>query len=235
MKDIPTYMIVIRDNPVSEYYALVTIPRWTECGFNVERFDACTPDKLPKFVMNFSYLDTHKYVRLKIKKKHTPTEMACWYSHMSLWKRCIELNTTILVIEHDCYPFRPSLIDKNTDLDFVAYDPGGLGCYTISPKLAAYLWNFFVEQKKPIDIGPYGFIHETVESKTSAFSGTLLFQDQFIPAAAQLHDESVGATIDHFEGTEAEPFKHEVGYNQRIRLVKGKKPFYYDVLHIVVG
>lgn len=228
-------MIVIRDNPVSEYYASVTLPEWQKAGFDTNIFDAHTPNNLPtEYKLNFTHLMTAKYVTNKLKKDHTPTEKACWYSHMSLWKKCIDLNRPILVLEHDCYPFYPSLIDIHTELDFVTYDDGALGCYIMSPRLAKMSWDKFVVNGDPVDIGPYGYIYSII-STNRGFQGTLLDSANFIPAACQVHDVKYGATIDHFGGTVAEPYKKELGTSYRIELVKGQKPDRLKIVKTIVG
>lgn len=228
-------MIVIRDNPVSEYYASVTLPEWEKHGFDVKRFDAFTPNNLPtEYTLDFTYLMTVKYWERKLQKEHTPTEKACWYSHMTLWKKCIDLNKPILILEHDCYPFYPNLIDIHTEHDFVTYDDGALGCYIISPKLAKMTWDKFVVNKDPVDIGPYGHIHEVIKFDDK-FSGVLFNGADFIPAACQIHDLDYGATIDHFGGTVAEPYRKQIGMGQRVQLTSGKKPNRLKKVNTIVG
>lgn len=216
-------MIIIKDDPVSEHYASITLPAWKKCGFDVQRFDACTPDKLPDFTMEFQYLDTWKYIDRNIKKDHTPTEKACWYSHMSLWKKCVDLGRPILVLEHDSYPLHPGLIDVDTDMDFITYDVYGMACYIISPNIAKISWQRHVELQIPIDLGPYGHIHELLAQKRDTLKGIGIQTRNFVVAATQILDVNYGATIDHFSGTEAEPYKNEIGVTDRVEYVPGKK------------
>lgn len=233
--DIPTYMIIIKDDPVSEYYASLTLPAWKSSGFNVNRFDACTPNSLPDFTMEFTHLVTYRYVVNNLKKEHTPTEKACWYSHMSLWKKCIDLGRPILVLEHDSYPLHPGLIDIDTDMDFIAYDLYGMGCYIISPKLSKHSWDMFVEQKQPIDIGPYGHIHDILLEKKDLFKCVGIQTENFFPAATQILDSAYGATIDHFGGTEAEPYKETLGVDDRVEYIPGKAIDKNRLIRTIVG
>lgn len=233
--DIPTYMIVIKDDPVSEHYASITLPAWKKNGFNVERFDACTPDKLPDFTLEFQYLDTKMYVDRNLKKEHTPTEKACWYSHMSLWKKSIDLGRPILVLEHDSYPLHPGLIDVDTDMDFITYDVYGMACYIISPNISRCSWEMFVERKLPIDIGPYGHMHDLLTEKENRFKGILIINKNFFAAATQIIDISYGATIDHYSGTEAEPYKEQLGVTDRVEYVPGKAVDKNRLIKTIVG
>lgn len=228
-------MIVIKDDRVSEYYAAITLPAWKKAGYNVQRFDAWTPNNFPTdFTINFRFLATVKYVDLKIKKDHTPTEKACWYSHLSLWKKCIDLGRPVMILEHDSYPFFPQMIDVEAEHDFVTYDSYGMGCYIISPTLAKLAWDKIVTDKCLLDIGPYGFIKELNE-KNPALSCVFFTHSDFVPAASQIHDVSVGATIDHFVGTEAEPFKKELGMMERIDYDKKLKLDVKRKIFTIVG
>lgn len=229
-------MIVIKDNPISEYYASITLPEWRKAGFEVQVFDACTPNNPPdNFTMNFTYLRTAKYLDLNLNKEHTPTEQACWYSHMSLWKKCVDLDRSILVLEHDSYPLYPSLIDTDTDMDLITYDVYGTGCYIISPNLSRRSWEMFVEFKLPVNIGPYGHMHNLIAQKKDGFKGILTKDKNFFTAATQILDVDYGATIDHFSGTEAEPYKEQLGITDRVEYIPGKPVDKNRLIDTIVG
>lgn len=149
------FIIVIRDNEASEYYYNYVESSWTDSEFVLERFDAITPNDLQYLnELNFRALNNQKYKKINYRKPFSETEKAVWYSHYSLWKKCVELNEPIIIIEHDVL-----LIDSDLNVyenqKFITYD-NSFGCYYITPLLAKLLVK--VATTEPIIYGPYGFV-----------------------------------------------------------------------------
>jgi GR25 family glycosyltransferase involved in LPS biosynthesis len=88
------WMIQIPDNGVSDYYKKLSLPTWEKFGYEINMFDAVTPDTLN----NYNYLEFGKYYDFR---EFTDTEKAGFYSHVELWKKCIDMNEPITIIEHD--------------------------------------------------------------------------------------------------------------------------------------
>lgn len=73
---------------------------------------------VPEHLKDCSYL---KWI--KIFDHHlSTTEVACFFSHFSLWCRCLELNKPIVILEHDAVMVKPYL--KHTGYNTIVY----LGC-----------------------------------------------------------------------------------------------------------
>lgn len=74
---------------------------WTKQGFEVNHFEAITPATMP----NFLKFGTKDRLVNSIKKnklaEFTETEKAIWYSHFTLWKKCLDSNTPFVIIEQD--------------------------------------------------------------------------------------------------------------------------------------
>ena len=52
-------------------------------------------------------------------KKNKPGVIGCFFSHYYLWKRCIEFNEPLVILEHDGYMLRPipdNICDSFTDV-----------------------------------------------------------------------------------------------------------------------
>lgn len=215
-------MIVVKDNPISEYYASITIPRWEMFGYEVKVFNATTPETKTNFDLAFGKVSTLKYkIILQAEKTFTPTEKAIWYSHVSLWLKAIELNQNIMVLEHDCYLIHPDKITLLNTVDFVAYDKGALGCYVISPRFASFMCNELVNKKESIiRCGPLGYIRAVIfkmikENKNVYHT---IFHDdlQYQQACNQIYNPLYKTTITHYKNTEAENKLDDIGYFEYI-------------------
>ena len=71
---------------------------WIDQGFNVNHYEAITPDTMPNF-LKFG----QKNMRMYTKKTaaFTQVEKAIFYSHFMLWRMCFKSQKPIVVIEHD--------------------------------------------------------------------------------------------------------------------------------------
>jgi hypothetical protein len=210
---LPTFMIVVKGNRVSEGYADFVTPRWWALGFDVERFDAITPDTLPDY-LNFQPIVNQKYKRRGIKKEHTPTEKAVWYSHTELWKKCIAMDTPIVVLEHDVIPKGDKQFEFNEAKEvYRVYDRGAMGCYVITPIFAKWMMSFLTDFHGMVDSGPGSLIdwvtydphffpmqHAACDGKNVVVHKS----ERYRPMATQVVDDRYGTVIDHYGGTEAE-------------------------------
>lgn len=89
------YMIVIKDHLVSNYYKTMCLPSW-EQQFECNIYDAVTPDILDKQGDEIPFAP-----RKWNGNGFSKTERACFYSHYNLWKKCLELDEPIIIVEHD--------------------------------------------------------------------------------------------------------------------------------------
>lgn len=88
------WMIQIPDNKISQIYKRLVMPSWEKYGYKINMFDAVTP----KTLHLYDYLEFGKYYDFR---EFTDTEKAGFYSHVELWKKCVEDNEPITIIEHD--------------------------------------------------------------------------------------------------------------------------------------
>lgn len=234
MNHLMAYMIVIKNNPTSEYYASITLPEWQRLGYDVEVFDAYTPDNLPKhFKLNFQSVTSKKYIKRNIKKYLTPTEQGCWYSHAALWLKCIQINQPIIVLEHDCYPMQPDLIKCDPKCDFVTFDDTGSGCYMITPSFCTFLWEI-INSRDKVDLGPCGFI-DYAKKKTNKFKVLGWGSTLRTYPCAQIHDMHRGATISHYEETDALSYVEDFGTTSRVIIKDGQQPSLEQKTKILIG
>lgn len=108
------YAIVMTDHKVSEtgFAKLKASSESVKNEFEIERFEATIPDqvdeqmKLYKLDWNWPWsghvndkqsgIRKHAYATRNPKRR-----MACALSHFRLWKKCVEMNEPILILEHD--------------------------------------------------------------------------------------------------------------------------------------
>lgn len=101
------YVITIEDHELSNRYAERCIESAKKFGHTVEKWKAVTPKHEP-----FSLLKQEGISPLGFEEEYSRLEncISAFLSHYSLWKKCIELNENILVLEHDAY-FNDSVPD----------------------------------------------------------------------------------------------------------------------------
>lgn len=108
------YCIVIKDNELSEsaYSKLVESSEKVGNDFQIEIFDAVTPLTVKKEMLNGGLNWNYPWhgggldMASGLMKKAYPTKnpdnrIACAVSHYNLWKKCIEDDEPILILEHD--------------------------------------------------------------------------------------------------------------------------------------
>lgn len=109
-----SYAIVIKNNTTSEsaFGALIASSRGIHNPFSIERFNAVTPEnaesKLNEYNLKWNYpvkgsvLDPWTELRKSAYGEKNPLRrVACSLSHFELWKKSVELNEPIIVLEHD--------------------------------------------------------------------------------------------------------------------------------------
>lgn len=101
------YIITIKGNKISENYAKRCQESCTKQGitsyfqeaFSVKNQKITIPSSLKKQ----NWIQWIKYMNEWL----TPTEMACFLSHVSVWAKCLELDKPIIVLEHDAILIKP--------------------------------------------------------------------------------------------------------------------------------
>jgi len=91
-------MIHLPNNPVSQYYRKQTEESFEKFGYSVIPFEGSTPETMGDEIQ-FGIKDNGG--AKSVIREFTPTEKAIWHSNYRLWKKCVELDEPIIVIEHD--------------------------------------------------------------------------------------------------------------------------------------
>lgn len=106
-------IIRLKDNIISEKYALECIEQAKKFDISVEFFNAVNGLEYP------SHLETLKInPRYKFKKGRAGV-FGCFLSHYYLWNECVENNTPYVILEHDGYFIRPlpeNILDTFADV-----------------------------------------------------------------------------------------------------------------------
>jgi hypothetical protein len=205
----PTFTIVVKGNPTSEYYYDKIQPVWRSIGVDPKRFDAITPSTLPESPLKFGNSMLEKYLAATNGrgKTITPTERAIWYSHFTLWQKCADIGEPILILEHDCVPFDNSKLFHNAMIDFHRFDMGALGCYVIEPDFASALVQYV--KTHVICSGPLGTVCEfwAYEKKNGRYWHVVdpaTIADFYDPGCTQIHHNFHKTTVQHYENTEVD-------------------------------
>jgi GR25 family glycosyltransferase involved in LPS biosynthesis len=101
MMDIKTYIITLKSNADSSASAMRTMQSAVNFGQReVYTYAARTPENFGEVLDMSKDTEFWKYPR--------PANVAaCFASHLELWRKCIELNETILILEHDAIFIKP--------------------------------------------------------------------------------------------------------------------------------
>ena len=203
LKDIPGYMIVVKDNPASEYYASYCLPEWRK-HFNIEIFDAITPKTMKKVSgLTFTkYSLNYKYTSNNIKAEITDTEKACFCSHYALWLDCCFLGKPILILEHDAYLLHPEKLWYDDKYGIIFYDNAAMGSYIIQPWFAERLVKHLLESS--ISCGPYALIHSFKHKENIVSLVVDKTHKMFTAASDQVMSKKYGNTIEHYSNLHPE-------------------------------
>jgi len=116
-----SFIIRLQNNPISEKYAQECVAQAKEFGIDVEYFDAINGLEYEKHLAQLKIYPRYKF------KKGRAGVFGCFLSHYYLWKKCIDLDVPILILEHDGYFIKPlpdDILDTFTDvLKLDALDP----------------------------------------------------------------------------------------------------------------
>lgn len=219
-KNLDCYVIVIKDNEVSEKYFSYIKDSWESRGFNLIRFDAVTPETLDDNLRFSDYLNTKKYIKNKILKEFSPTEKAAFNSHLKIWEKCWKSNKKTLVIEHDALLYDWEVFQKvwNIKCDVMLFGLGA-SCYSITPRVCEKL--VLHTQNNQIESGPMSFIADT-NSPYHNYRCIRLFEklgEKNLPVK-HIYDESIGTTINHYENLPSEEWIKE--YSDRDKKQRDK-------------
>lgn len=229
-KGTKTFIIVIKDNKASEYYASYVLPSWELEGIYPEVFDAVTPETLNNYSdLKFGVSKALKYVNRKIVKHFTSTEKACFYSHFLLWQKCIDLNVPLLILEHDSFLDNPDALREYKDKWFITYD-NSFGCYKIYPDFAKVLVKFC--QRYVLNLGPMGTVEMCVRilrdhPQYSNLAKFCLFvsSPEFKKAVVQVKSKELGNTIDHYDDLNLDDILVNVFNNDVTKFEKFKNQY----------
>lgn len=191
------YMIVIKNNVASEYYANYCLPEWRK-HFNVDMFDAITPKtyKKVKELTFDKYSSNFKYSSNNIRAEITETEKACFCSHYSLWLDCFYQQKPIMILEHDCYLQYPEKLWYDDKYGIIFYDNAAMGSYVIQPWFAEKLVKHLLELT--ISCGPYAIIHSFIQKQKMNDLVISKEHKKFVAAADQVMSKKYGNTIEHY-------------------------------------
>lgn len=99
------YVIYVKGHKKSEQYMKKCIASCGGTGFEAEPFEGVTPKTLPKY-KELLHKDLHRgrvtHFKNQNEKKYQ-IKKSCFTNHVRLWKKCIELNEPIAVLEQDVH------------------------------------------------------------------------------------------------------------------------------------
>jgi len=159
-KTVPIFILGMNNNVVSQWYEEQCIDNFKKFGYNnLTHFEAIVPETMG----NELTFASHRHYNANRKRDWDVVEKAIWYSHYYLWCKCVELDETIIVAEHDCMmtkEFTPFVLEHGL-FSFAATTKtsnsiAGVG-YIITPRYARRLIRHAESQEiqTPCD----GFIH----------------------------------------------------------------------------
>lgn len=210
MPRIKSFVIVVKNNPASEYYAKYCSPSWEQIGLYPEIFNATTPSDLNNLSeLKFANkIDRQIFADRGLSVAFTETEKACWYSHYFLWRECVRLSEPIVIMEHDSFLENPLKFWYDDKFLMIFYDKAAMGSYWISPRFAKKLVD--ISKKNIISTGPYSFIVGVTKSlklDDYVVSSEHKFYD---PASNQVMSEKYGSTVEHFTTSNKHLFKQSM-------------------------
>ena len=100
-----TYIIRLKDNPISEKYATECVNQAKTFGIDVNYFDAINGLEYQKHLEELNIHPKYKF------KKGRAGVYGCFLSHYYLWQQCVADNVPYCVLEHDGYFIKPLPVD----------------------------------------------------------------------------------------------------------------------------
>lgn len=112
--------IVVKDNDISEnaFKALIGSSNKVENLFEIERFDAVTPDRINEYNVAWNYPwhgqindFSSGLIKTAYPTQNKDNRIACALSHYQIWKDTANSNQSTMVLEHDAMFIRKFDID----------------------------------------------------------------------------------------------------------------------------
>ena len=100
-----TYIIRLKNNPISEKYATECVNQAKTFGIDVDYFDAING---LEYASHLEKLNIHPKYKFK---KGRAGVYGCFLSHYYLWQQCVADNVPYCVLEHDGYFIKPLPVD----------------------------------------------------------------------------------------------------------------------------
>jgi glycosyl transferase family 25 len=92
-----TYIIRLKNNPISEKYAAECVEQAKTLNIHVEYFDAINGLDYQQHLARLKIQPKYKF------KKGRAGVFGCFLSHYYLWKKCADENVPYVILEHDGY------------------------------------------------------------------------------------------------------------------------------------
>lgn len=92
-----TFVIAIKGHSISELQLQDCLTSADKFNWNVEVFWGVDG----KYISDQTWKNEGIFVRTDKPTIHRPGVQGCFLSHWSLWKKCIEINEPIIILEHD--------------------------------------------------------------------------------------------------------------------------------------
>ena len=101
-----TFVIALKDHPVSQQQLQDCLTSAEKFNWHVEIFWGIDG----RYITDQIWKDEGIFVREDKPTMDKPGARGCFLSHWFLWKKCVELNEPIIILEHDAliqYPWKP--------------------------------------------------------------------------------------------------------------------------------
>ena len=184
------WQIVMKGDERSEEYAKNSResfqPLIDDGTLTFNTFDAFTPEH-PEFENKVSLYEWRPSLALMDLEKrpddHSPTEKAGMCSHWELMKRQGQTEERFLIMEHDTYLYHEQ--EFRNLLEYIdnkqpEYANIGLfmGCYTMTPKCASWMYELLSEQAFWINGGPYGVMERLFKNYVEHYLSKRNYHDK---------------------------------------------------------
>ena len=149
-EELEVWMISLLDRVDVKPVRQQALDTWYEQGVDINFFDAVTPDEITSLPIKLNLTRKEKMTYYGGPVDFSPTEKAIWYSHVLMWKYCIEVNRSICVIEEDCQLIREwpqfFMVYKLAGFCYDSKDITPAAGYIITPNTAKYLYNLALSE-----------------------------------------------------------------------------------------
>lgn len=196
-----TIMIRMSQDSTSMKYSNICARTWE--GFNLRYYEAVTPDTL-------SEQSGLTFGKRGNGKELTDTEKACFYSQYNLWKKCFTEQIPLLILEHDAYLMKPSVINFNNNLEVQFFGQHAMEAVMFHPRFCQRLLKH-VEKNEvtgPMTLvdGLLGYFNVKEQSRYG------IPHARYMGKSAPVHsviDPKLGTTVQHPSGTTRDRLKKD--------------------------